>query len=184
MRALFNRFPTRELFYADLVSLKQTIDRIVYMTGDDEIALNVREGRGYVSLAIAFSRLRYSYHVEHALAGALSDTFGPVTFQTSADCGSVSLLLSTSTGQLEHDVDRPTRAQITTALSHLGGPRAAAMELASARAPQLSSATPRESRSGLYREARRRRGPAGVLKHLRAWRPLEVPRWPRSAERC
>src|SRR6185503_18882806 len=63
------------------------------------------------------SRLRYSYHVEHALAGALSDAFGPVTFQTSADCGSVSLLLFYfDAEQLEHPVEPQRAREITTAL--------------------------------------------------------------------
>ena len=39
IRALFNRFPKRELFYASAPSLKDIIDRIVYMSGDDEIAV-------------------------------------------------------------------------------------------------------------------------------------------------
>ena len=61
IRALFNRFPKRELFYANAQSLKEIIDRIVYMTGDDEIAVHCRKGAGYVALYVAFSRLRYSY---------------------------------------------------------------------------------------------------------------------------
>src|SRR5206468_8347520 len=61
IRALFNRFPKRELFYASAPSLKDIIDRIVYMSGDDEIAVHARRGQGYMALSIAFSRVRYSY---------------------------------------------------------------------------------------------------------------------------
>ena len=46
-RALFNRFPSRELFYADADALKGLIERIVYMSGDDEIAVTTRQGAGY-----------------------------------------------------------------------------------------------------------------------------------------
>ena len=67
IRALFNRFPTRELFYANVQSLKEILDLIVYMTGDDEIAVHCRKGAGYVALDVAFSRLRYSYTVEARL---------------------------------------------------------------------------------------------------------------------
>ena len=56
IRALFNRFPKRELFYASAPSLKDIIDRIVYMSGDDEIAVHARRGQGYMALSIAFSR--------------------------------------------------------------------------------------------------------------------------------
>ena len=78
IRALFNRFPTRELFYANVQALKEIIDRIVYMTGDDEIAVHARKGPGYVALDIAFSRLRYSYKDRAGPApGALADAFGP-----------------------------------------------------------------------------------------------------------
>jgi glutamate dehydrogenase len=66
IRALFNRFPTRELFYANVQSLKEILDLIVYMTSDDEIAVHSRNGSGYVALDVAFSRLRYSYTVRPA----------------------------------------------------------------------------------------------------------------------
>ena len=50
-------------------ALKEIIDRIVYMTGDDEIAVHARKGAGYVALYVAFSRLRYSYQIEAGPAG-------------------------------------------------------------------------------------------------------------------
>ncbi|PYQ20173.1 MAG: hypothetical protein DMF81_19425, partial [Acidobacteria bacterium] len=93
IRALFNRFPARELFYANVQALKEITDRIVYMSGDDEIAVHCRKGAGYVALQIAFARSRYSYKVEEDLRMALAEAFGPTSFSTSADCGAVSLLL-------------------------------------------------------------------------------------------
>src|SRR5262249_10677729 len=93
IKAVFNRFPTRELFYSDLPGLKRIIDHIVYMTGDDEIAVDTRKGVGYEAVAIAFTRARYSYTVEEQLRVALSEAFGPVTFCSSEDCGNVMLLL-------------------------------------------------------------------------------------------
>jgi len=50
-------------------------------------------GIGYVMLAIAFSRLRYSYGLEASIRSAFSESFGPVSFQVLADCGSANLLL-------------------------------------------------------------------------------------------
>src|SRR5207245_4722544 len=106
IRAVFNRFPKRELFYANVQALKEIIDRIVYMTGDDEIAVHVRKGAGYVALPIAFSRSRYSYKVEEDLRVALADAFGPTSFSTSADLGAVSLLLFYfDASRLEHPVE-------------------------------------------------------------------------------
>ncbi len=93
IRATFGRLPMRELFYAPASSLKAVIEPIVYMMGDDEVAVNCREGAGYAALTVAFSRLRYSYGVEESLKQALGETFGPVSFHTSVDCGAVSLLL-------------------------------------------------------------------------------------------
>ena len=93
IRALFNRFPKRELFYASAPGLKDIIDRIVYMSGDDEIAVHARRGQGYMALSIAFSRMRYSYEVEQELRETLAREFGPINFTTSADLGAVSLLL-------------------------------------------------------------------------------------------
>src|SRR5258708_3335264 len=79
-RALFNRFPKRELFYASAPSLKDIIDRIVYMSGDDEIAIHSRRGQGYMALSIAFSRVRYSYETEQDLGDVLGREFGPINF--------------------------------------------------------------------------------------------------------
>lgn len=105
-RALFNHFPRRELLYSDAASLKQIIDRMVYMSGDDEVVVTTRQGVGYQAVLIAFSDLRYSHKAEEDLKAALTEEFGPVTFNTWADMGAVALLmfyLDEST--LEHPVD-------------------------------------------------------------------------------
>ena len=70
IRALFNHFPKRELFYADLVSLKEIFDRVVYMTSDDDIAVHARKGPGYVALYVAFAQSRYSYKAQEDLRRA------------------------------------------------------------------------------------------------------------------
>src|SRR5439155_1278555 len=117
IRAIFNRFPTRELFYANVQALKEIIDRIVFMSSDDEIAVHVRKGAGYVALQTAFARSRYSYKVEEDLRRALADAFGPTSFSTSADLGAVSLLLFYfDSSRLEHPVETDRVRQITESL--------------------------------------------------------------------
>jgi glutamate dehydrogenase len=92
-RALFNHFPRRELLYADAPSLKTTIDRMVYMSSDNEIVVTTRQGLGYRAVSIAFSDLRYSHKAEEDLKAALSEAFGPITFNTWADMGVIALLI-------------------------------------------------------------------------------------------
>ncbi|MCU0242307.1 MAG: NAD-glutamate dehydrogenase, partial [Vicinamibacteria bacterium] len=107
IRALFNRFPKRELFYADRQALKEIFDRIIYtITSDDEIAVHCRSGAGYLALYAAFSRVRYSYRVEEELRRALARSFGPISFMSSADCGSVmALVFYFDTSRLDHPVE-------------------------------------------------------------------------------
>jgi glutamate dehydrogenase len=93
IRALFGRFPKRELFYANVEALKEIIDRIVFLTSDDELAVQVRRGNGYVALSVALSRLRYAYEMEEQLVAALTTEYGTVSFSGSTDCGSVMLLV-------------------------------------------------------------------------------------------
>jgi len=93
IRNVFNRFPKRELFYANVAGLKEIIDRIVFVTSDEELVVHVRKGAGYETLYVAFSRLRYSYRVEEELDRALADRFGPISFSASTDCGSVMLIV-------------------------------------------------------------------------------------------
>jgi glutamate dehydrogenase len=188
VRALFNRFPMRELFYADVQSLKAIIDQIVYMTGDDEIAVDCRPGAGYVALQIAFSRLRYSYKVEEELRRALAEAFGPISFSTSADCGSVSLLLFYfSTGSLERAIEIEEVRSLTRSLVTTWEDRtAAALEscFGEREGRRLFDRYVRaESRSGLYREATPPEEVPEDIQHLeRVEGRLEVRVLPRKAD--
>src|SRR4029453_8093731 len=106
-----------DLFYADVRDLKPIIDGIVHMTGDDEIAVHVREGRGYEALYIAFSRLRYAYQTEEALRRAVAENFGPVAYATSVDCGAVTLFLFYfDAATLEHPVEADEARKLTAPL--------------------------------------------------------------------
>ena len=93
IRGLLSRMPKRELLYADVTALKDLTDRIAFMTSDYEVIVKVREGTGYVSVAVAFSRVRYSYVVEERLQEALREEYGPHTSGGSTDCGTVMLLV-------------------------------------------------------------------------------------------
>jgi glutamate dehydrogenase len=106
MRAIFNRFPKRELFYADANALKGIIERMVYMSSDDEIAVTARQGAGYHAVSIAFSDLRYSHKAEEDLTQALASAFGPISFHTWGDCGVIALLLFYfDAATLEHPIE-------------------------------------------------------------------------------
>ena len=116
----------RELFYAPPARTQNAIiEPIAFMLGDEEIIVRTRKGSGYVVLAIAFSRLRYSYGVEDDIRRALSDSFGPVSFHTFADCGAVSLLLFYfDVDRLDHPIDEAAVRRHRRAAGHnLGGPR-------------------------------------------------------------
>ncbi len=158
IRAAFNQFPKTELFYADVRDLKQIIDRIVYMTGDDEIAVHVRKGQGYEALYIAFSRLRYAYQTEEALRRALAENFGPVSYATSVDCGAVTLFLFYfDAAGLEHPVEPEEVRKLTAPLvTNWEDQVAAALERKfgerEGRRLFRRFVTP-ESRSGIYRES-------------------------------
>ncbi|HSF16893.1 MAG TPA: NAD-glutamate dehydrogenase domain-containing protein [Vicinamibacteria bacterium] len=113
-RALFDKFPRRELFYASVAELKPFMDRIVQMTGDDEIAIHCRKARSYVALYVGFSRFRYSYQFESALKRAFSERFGRVSFAASEDAGSVQLLIFYfDSERLEHPVDEDEARRVT-----------------------------------------------------------------------
>src|SRR6185436_13070312 len=56
-RALFNRVPKRELFYASEAAIKDILDRMVYMSSDDEVAVTARSGAGYHAVCAAFLNL-------------------------------------------------------------------------------------------------------------------------------
>ncbi|PYQ16701.1 MAG: hypothetical protein DMF80_03665 [Acidobacteria bacterium] len=188
IRALFNRFPARELFYANVQALKEITDRIVYMSGDDEIAVHCRKGAGYVALQIAFARSRYSYKVEEDLRMALAEAFGPTSFSTSADCGAVSLLLFYfDSSRLEHPVEADRVKRLTESLVMTWEDRAAkAIEAAfgEREGRRLFERYVRtETRSGLYRESTPPEEVPDDLLHLEQLESrLEVRILPRSAD--
>ena len=69
-RALFNHLPRRELLYTDVASLKTLVDRMVYMSSDDEIVVDDADrARATTTVSVAFSDLRYSHRVEEDLQG-------------------------------------------------------------------------------------------------------------------
>jgi glutamate dehydrogenase len=157
-RAIFNRFPTRELFYATAPALKQIVDRIVYMSGDEDVAISVRDGAGYVALYVAFSRLRYSYKTEELLREAFESSFGEISFSTSEDLGSWTLLLFyfNSSG-LEHPVEEAAVRRLVEPLLKTWEDR-----VAEALEDNLGERAGRklyrryvtsDTRSGLYRES-------------------------------
>jgi glutamate dehydrogenase len=174
-RAIFNHFPKRELFYADAPSLKDIIDRMVFMASDDEIAVTVRQGRGYAAVGIAFSDLRYSHKAEDDLGVALEQAFGPVSFHTSADCGATALLLyyfNAATLERPLDADR-VREIVARVISTWEDRVAQELERAfGAREGRrlFKRYVRQESRSGLYRELT---DPAEVPDDLRRFEALE-----------
>jgi len=175
IRAAFNRFPERELFYAPTASLGEIIEQIADVTSDDEIVVHVRRGRGYTALAVAFSRLRYSYRVERDLLAALADAFGKISFSTSEDCGAVMLLLCYfEDTQLEHRVETQTARTIVTQLLTTWEDRAqVAIEKAFGErdgSRLLRRYVRTESRSGLYREST---SPEAVPDDIRCFEALE-----------
>jgi len=114
VRALFNRFPRRELFYAPAVELKPFFDRIVQITGDDEIAVHHRLGPGYAVLYIGFSNVRYSYETHKALRRAFSERFGPVSFTVSQDTGPAQVLIFYfDLDKLDHPLDEDIALRVT-----------------------------------------------------------------------
>jgi glutamate dehydrogenase len=187
IRALFNRFPKRELFYASAPSLKDVIDRIVYMTGDDEVAVHSRRGAGYVALSIAFSRLRYSYKAEEDLKHALAEAYGPIAFSSSTDCGAVTLLLCYfDSSRMERPVDNDEVRRMTEGLVTTWEDRVAvALEagLGEREGRRLFQSYIRsESRSGLYRESTPPEEVPGDIRNLEALEGrLQVGVLPRSA---
>jgi glutamate dehydrogenase len=188
IRAAFNRFPKTELFYASAMELKVVIDRIVAMTGDDEIAIHSRKGAGYEALHIAFSRFRYSYQTEETLRQSLADAFGPISFSISVDCGAVTLFLFYfDSSRLEHAIEPDEVREITLPLVTTWEDRAAqALEKAfgEREGRRLFRRYVRpETRSGLYREATPPEQVPEDVRHLEALEgQLEVRVIPRSAE--
>ena len=158
IRAAFNRFPKTELFYAEALDLKRIIDQIVYLTGDDEVAVHCRKGAGYEALSVAFSRLRYSHQTEEALKQAYHEKFGPVAFSTAVDCGAVTLhLFYFDSSRLDRSVDPESVKSLTLPLVTTWEDRVAIAlekEFGELEGRRLFDRYVRqETRSGLYRES-------------------------------
>ncbi|HET7747569.1 MAG TPA: NAD-glutamate dehydrogenase domain-containing protein [Vicinamibacteria bacterium] len=188
IRALFNRFPKRELFYASAPALKDIFDRIAYMTGDEDIAVHSRRGAGYVALAVAFSRLRYSARLEEELRRILTGEFGPVAYLSSHDCGSVILILCYFDAEkMERPVDEEEVRRLVEPLLVTWEDRVAAVLEASFGEREgrhlLQRYIRSESRSGLYRESTPPEEVPADIRRLEALEGrLEVGVFPRSAE--
>ncbi len=188
MRAIFNRIPMRELFYASPQDLKDLIEPMVFMMGDEDIVIHRRSGADYIALSIAFSRLHYSYGIEQNLHQALSEAFGPVSFHSSADCGSVSLLLYYfDTERLDHPIEVEAVRRIAVPLVTTWEARVArALEAAygEREGRHLFRRYVRlESRSGLYREVTPPELVPEDVRHLQNLEArLEVRVLPRSTE--
>ncbi len=190
IRGLFNRFPPRELFYADAASLKELIDLVVYMTSDDEIAIHSRSGPGYMALSVAFSRLRYSYRIEENLREVFAEAFGPISFSASEDCGTVMLLIFYfEAARLEHTLD-VSEARALAAPLLVTWEDLVSLELEESFGESEGRRLFRkyvrtESRSGLYREAT---PPDQVPADIRCFEAiegrLEVRVQPRTAEKA
>jgi glutamate dehydrogenase len=186
--ATFNRMPMRELFYAPPSALKSIIEPIAFMLGDEEIIVRTRKGSGYMVLEIAFSRLRYSYDTEKSIRRALSDSFGPVSFSTRADCGAVNLLLFYfDLDRLEHPINEETALNIVSKLvttweDHVAGELEAAFGEREGRRLFKRYVT-FETRSGLYREVTPPEMVPEDVRHLDSLESrLEIRIVPRSAD--
>ncbi|HEY7055373.1 MAG TPA: hypothetical protein VH458_02550, partial [Vicinamibacterales bacterium] len=175
-RALFNHFPRRELLYADVPSLKATIDRMVYMSGDNEIVVTTRQGTGYVAVSIGFSDLHYSHKAEEDLRRALAEAFGPISFNTWADLGVIALLLFYfDEANLEHPIDVEEVRQITERVISTWEDRVGAtieQAFGAIEGRRLFKRYVRtETRSGLYREST---NPEEVPDDLKRFEMLEA----------
>ncbi len=189
IRALFNRFPRRELFYASAPELKPFLDQVAQMTGDDEIAIHHRLGRGYAALYVGFSRMRYSYRVEQALGRFLSDRFGPVDSIASEDASTVQILtFYFDLDRLDHPIDEKAAKRIVEELVTTwedSVARALTEHFGERQGRELFNrwVTP-ETRSGIYRESTPPQEVPPDIEHLEALEDrLEVGVTPRSAER-
>jgi glutamate dehydrogenase len=157
-RAVFNQFPKRELLYADATALKQTIDRMVRLTGDDDVAVSARRGAGHLAMHVAFSKIHYSHHVEEQITSALAAEIGRVSYHTWADCGDLALLVfyfhESDVGEPEIDFERVRRI-VTDAITTWEERTATALDRAfgPTEGRRLFRRYVRpEDRSGLYRE--------------------------------
>jgi glutamate dehydrogenase len=184
----YNRMPMRELFYSPPAALRALLEPIAFMVGDDDIVIHTRQGANYIVLAIAFSRLRYSYGVEEDIRRALADAFGPVAFHTFADCGSVNLLLFYfELDRLDHPIDEE-------AVRHIVAPLVTTWEYSVSAALEAEFGeregrrlfrryVTHETRSGLYREVTPPEMVPDDLRHLESLEArIEVRILPRSPD--
>jgi glutamate dehydrogenase len=174
-RAIFNHFPKRELLYADVTYLKDIIDKMVFLSSDDEIAVSVRPGEGYHAVSVAFSAIHYSNKAEQDLGQALAEEFGAVAYHTWADCNGTALLVFYfADATLEHPLDPARVREITSGvISTWEDQVATALEqsFGAAEGRRLFKRYVRqESRSGLYRALTR---PSEVPDDLRSFEALE-----------
>ncbi len=170
-RGLFNRFPKRELLYADPASLKAVLDQIVALSGDDEMVVQHRLGPGYAALTIAFSRLRYAYRVERDLRRALAEAFGPISFVASHDCGAVHLIVFYfDRARLERPLDDGAARRLTERHLVTWEDAVAATLIATYGEKEgrrlLERHVSDKTRSGLYREVTAPGDVPGDLGHL------------------
>jgi glutamate dehydrogenase len=174
IRTVFNRFPKRELFYTDLTSLEEIVNRIIFISSDDEIAVTVRHADRYTAVCVAFSTVRYSHKAERDLGSALADDIGPVAFQTWADCGATALLVFYFSSPLDRPIDpERVRERTAAAIATWEDQVASALErsLGTVEGRRLFKRYVRpESRSGLYRELT---DPAEVPADLRCLEGIE-----------
>jgi len=116
-RATFNQLPKAELLYADVADLKRIIDRIVHFASDEEIIVAGRQGPGYETLYVAFSKLRYSYRTERDLRRALGEAFGPVAVATSVSADAVRVLIFYfDSAALDHPLDMTEARRVVVSL--------------------------------------------------------------------
>ena len=188
MRALFNRLPRRELFYAPVEELQPFLNRIVQITGDDEIAIHHRIGAGYVALYLAFSKQRYSYELEENLRRTLSQRFGPITYAMSQDTESAQVVFFYfDLHRMDRRLDEDEILKITERLLTTW-PEAVSRRLTEAFGEKqgrrlLQRWVTHETRSGLYREATPPHEVPFDVEHLDALEGrLEVAVVPRSPE--
>jgi glutamate dehydrogenase len=188
-RATFNQLPKADLLYADVADLKRLIDRIVHVASDNEVIVEGRQGPGYETLYVAFSRLRYSYRTERELGRALGEAFGPVAFATSVSAGAVSVLIFYfDSAGLDRPVDVAEARTLVVSLVTTWEDRiAAALEQAfgerEGRRLFRRYVTP-ETRSGLYREVTAPEDVPADLERLEQLElRLDVRVVPRTAER-
>ncbi len=176
MRALFNHLPRRELLYADAASLKTLVDRMVYMSSDNEIVVTTRTGQGYETVSVAFSDVRYSHRVEEDLKRALGEAFGPIAFNTWADLRRdrpARLLLRSDAGSSTRSTLPQVHAIVERVISTWEDRVGVTLEqtYGPAEGRRLFTRYIRsESRSGMYRESTR---PEDVPEDLRRLETIE-----------